>query len=300
MSGSHFTHNGTSLFYTLSNPSPSNKNASAAVAPPTILLLHGWTCDSLDWSFQLPSLLALGFRVLTLDFRGHGRSDPTSAPANTNSTLYSPSALAADAAALLTHLDITTPVIVTGHSLGALVAAIVAVEHGPSRVCGLILVDAAYYLDASAVVGLLAAMREKDADRAAETVAQMMQTGGLYNERTPEWLKTWHQLRMWGLRPDVVATVAEELYGREDSAGLWENAHGYLRKGLGAEREDGVPRLAVVSDDWKVDVEGKIGLHLARGDKVEVMKEGHWLHQQDAERFNEIVKGWLEERGFLP
>jgi pimeloyl-ACP methyl ester carboxylesterase len=39
-----------------------------------VMLLHGWTCDSHDWSWQLP-LFEGKYRVVAADLRGHGRSE---------------------------------------------------------------------------------------------------------------------------------------------------------------------------------------------------------------------------------
>ncbi len=43
---------------------------------PPVLLLHGWS-SSLNWFHQTVPRLAEGYRVLALDFRGHGDSDKT-------------------------------------------------------------------------------------------------------------------------------------------------------------------------------------------------------------------------------
>lgn len=82
---------------------------------PVILLIHGLTCDLHDWSWQVPFLLKLGFRVISMDIRGHGKSSApapsgvTSWPgpnAEPSITDYFPQTCAYDAAALLKHLSI--------------------------------------------------------------------------------------------------------------------------------------------------------------------------------------------------
>ena len=40
---------------------------------PPLLFVHGYTCDSHDWSWQLPHFAA-DRRVIAVDLRGHGRS----------------------------------------------------------------------------------------------------------------------------------------------------------------------------------------------------------------------------------
>ena len=42
--------------------------------PKTVILVHGWTCDSTSWSEQVPAL-SKDYRVVTLDLPGHGMSD---------------------------------------------------------------------------------------------------------------------------------------------------------------------------------------------------------------------------------
>jgi sigma-B regulation protein RsbQ len=39
----------------------------------TVILVHGWTCDSTSWDFQVPEL-SKKYRVITLDLPGHGKS----------------------------------------------------------------------------------------------------------------------------------------------------------------------------------------------------------------------------------
>ena len=39
-----------------------------------VILLHGWTTDSHDWSWQLPALESR-YRTIAVDLRGHGRSE---------------------------------------------------------------------------------------------------------------------------------------------------------------------------------------------------------------------------------
>src|SRR5262249_61705423 len=43
---------------------------------PVLCMAHSLTSDSGMWSEQMPPLLQAGFRVLRLDMRGHGGSDP--------------------------------------------------------------------------------------------------------------------------------------------------------------------------------------------------------------------------------
>lgn len=43
----------------------------------TVILLHGWPDDSSLWRLQIPALRESGYRVICLDWLGHGRSEKT-------------------------------------------------------------------------------------------------------------------------------------------------------------------------------------------------------------------------------
>lgn len=47
---------------------------SAGKGAKMVVLVHGWTGDESAWSAQVPALVAAGYRVITLDLPGHGRS----------------------------------------------------------------------------------------------------------------------------------------------------------------------------------------------------------------------------------
>lgn len=59
-----FKENTPKIFYRDENPGSSD----------AVLLLHGLGANSDSWAFQVPALVEAGFRVLTIDFRGFGRS----------------------------------------------------------------------------------------------------------------------------------------------------------------------------------------------------------------------------------
>lgn len=77
-----------------------------------------------------PALVDAGFRVATMDLRGHGDSDTTFAA-------YDDPATAADLTALVDHLG--GPALVIGNSMGA-AAAVIAAAEKPELVSGLVLV----------------------------------------------------------------------------------------------------------------------------------------------------------------
>jgi pimeloyl-ACP methyl ester carboxylesterase len=88
-----------------------------------LLLLHGYTDSSRVWSILAPQLQ--DHRILIPDQRGHGASD---VPA----CCYAPSDMAEDARLFLDAMQVERAAVV-GHSMGSMVAQLLAAEH-PERV----------------------------------------------------------------------------------------------------------------------------------------------------------------------
>jgi pimeloyl-ACP methyl ester carboxylesterase len=86
-------------------------------------MLHGFPNTSADWRFQIPALIAEGYRVVAPDLLGAGRSDKPSAPEN-----YSVAKDAERALALLSSLNVRR-VRLVGHDRGAGAAWNIAAHH---------------------------------------------------------------------------------------------------------------------------------------------------------------------------
>ena len=86
-----------------------------------LLFIHGLGSSTRDWERQVP-VFSGRYRVVTLDLRGHGRSDKPPGP-------YIISLFAQEVADLMKSLDLG-PAHVVGLSLGGFVAAQLAVDHG--------------------------------------------------------------------------------------------------------------------------------------------------------------------------
>ena len=100
-----------------------------------LVLLHGITLSALTWHYQLTDL-ADDFRVLAVDHRGHGSSEPGDGG-------WELERLALDVRELLEHLDLRDAIVV-GHSMGGMVTLRFALDHAEvrrERVAGLVLVS---------------------------------------------------------------------------------------------------------------------------------------------------------------
>ncbi len=89
---------------------------------PVVCFAHSLSADSGVWSEQLPPLLSQGWRVLRLDMRGHGGSDPVAGD-------YTMTELAGDVALLLDFLGLEK-VHFVGVSIGGMIGQSFAIEHG--------------------------------------------------------------------------------------------------------------------------------------------------------------------------
>jgi non-heme chloroperoxidase len=96
-----------------------------------VVFAHAWALNGDMWSYQLTDFLAAGYRCITYDRRGHGRSDrpPTG---------YHIDTLADDLAAVIEGLDLSGITLV-GHSMGAGEVVRYLTRHGTRRVARVVL-----------------------------------------------------------------------------------------------------------------------------------------------------------------
>ncbi len=94
---------------------------------PAVVLLHGGLGHSGNWGYQVPVLLESGYRVITIDTRGHGRSTMDELPLTYH-------LLAKDVLAVLDELKVDRASLV-GWSDGACTAMVLA-QMQPERVQG--------------------------------------------------------------------------------------------------------------------------------------------------------------------
>ena len=116
------THDGTEIFY---------KDWGSGQP---LVFHHGWPLSSDDWDAQMLFFVSRGFRVVAHDRRGHGRSTQTSEGHDMDT-------YAADAAAVVEHLDLRDAVHI-GHSTGGGEVARYVARHGGGRVAKAVLIGA--------------------------------------------------------------------------------------------------------------------------------------------------------------
>jgi len=102
---------GRRLYYDLAGPDDG----------PVVCITHSLASDGGSWAEQVPALLQAGFRVLRLDMRGHGGSDPVTGD-------YTMNQLAGDVATVLDALGFAR-VHYIGLSIGGMIGQAFALEY---------------------------------------------------------------------------------------------------------------------------------------------------------------------------
>ena len=118
------TKDGVEIFY---------KDWGPRTAQP-VVFHHGWPLSGDDWDTQMLFFLSKGFRVIAHDRRGHGRSSQVSDGHDMDH-------YAADAAAVMTALDLRNAVHI-GHSTGGGEVTSYVARYGKGRVAKAVLVSA--------------------------------------------------------------------------------------------------------------------------------------------------------------
>jgi pimeloyl-ACP methyl ester carboxylesterase len=123
-------------------PLTTTLHSTTSGAGPVLLLLHGVTRCGADWE-PLLTAFADNWTVIALDQRGHGGSPRAES--------YLVTAYVADVVRFVQE-ETADPVVIFGHSLGAMVAAAVAAEL-PDRVRGIILEDPPFHTMGNRISG---------------------------------------------------------------------------------------------------------------------------------------------------
>ncbi len=242
-----------------------------------VLLVHGWSCDGSDWSYQVPALVDAGYRAITVDLRGHGRS---SIPEGG----YSPAGFARDLAALVESLA-CGPVVAVGHSMGGATVVALAVEH-PEVVRAIVPVDSAYGFGED-----FRGQRETFLSALASplghaTARQLFD--GFYPPASPRHLRAWHLRRLESMPREVLHAAFAGMLA-DDSFGFKPESERYLRRVA-------VPALAFragYQDPGDVSRWERAQFQHPLSKAVGWEGTGHFLHQERPAEFNALLLDWL-------
>lgn len=185
-----------------------------------VMLLHGWTCDSHDWSWQLP-LFESKYRVVVPDLRGHGRSEVMPSGA------YSPADYVTDIEALILAGYQGHKFVLVGHSMGAQIATRLAVKR-PDLVRAVVSIDGALGFGAAAA-RLFSKTAQDLADDDPDMVVPAL-FAGVYDSATDPAFKRWHTRRVQGMPKHVVRESFGPLFTGPDQVGVEEASARFCRR----------------------------------------------------------------------
>lgn len=133
-------------------------------AGPTVLLLHGVGLRAEAWNRQI-DVLARDYHVIAPDMPGHGESAPVSAEMSLQD--YTDAVMGL----------VQSPVMVVGHSMGAMIALDMAIRF-PQQVRGVAALNAIWKRSAVALAAVRARAESLDGQRVADPEATLMRWFG--------------------------------------------------------------------------------------------------------------------------
>jgi pimeloyl-ACP methyl ester carboxylesterase len=161
-----------------------------------LILLHGGLGNSRNWGYQVPALVAKGYRAVLIDSRGHGHSTR-----DTREFRYD--LMATDVLAVMDQLHIGQAALV-GWSDGAVISLIIGMT-APARVAGVFFFGCKMHLSGTREITELTPILENCLKRHEEDYAQL--------SPTPTEFKSFAQAvqRMHGTQPNYSAPELAEI-----------------------------------------------------------------------------------------
>lgn len=179
-----------------------------------VVLLHGFPLDRTVWDEQLDALTAAGARVIRVDLRGCGESEPSDGPALME-------ALAGDVAGVLDALQVERAALV-GHSIGGYVA-LAFFRMYEERVSGLALIASHVAEDAARNPNADPAQRELAAGR--DDLASRLEREGTMDAAVESYLPRYFAPSAYREREDLVER-ARDIMQRQDARGCAQLVRG--------------------------------------------------------------------------
>ncbi|SMP38150.1 Pimeloyl-ACP methyl ester carboxylesterase [Desulfonatronum zhilinae] len=243
---------------------------------PTLVFVHGWSCDGRYWRMQVPHF-SKNHRVVVIDLAGHGHS-------GLGREDYAMDAFGEDVQAVVEEVG-AEQVILIGHSMGGPVS-VAAARLMPGRVIGAIGVDTFHDVshpmtreEFDSWMGLL---QPDFPAGAAQFVRQM------FIEKTDPVLRDWVVADISAAPPKVALSAMEHMLSDVVS-------------GVALSAFDGLelPIVAINADLWPTNVEANRH-HIHSFDVVIIEGTDHFLHMAEPEAFNRklegVIAGMVETR----
>ena len=238
---------------------------------PTLVFVHGWSCDARYWRAQLP-YFAKNHRVVMLDLAGHGHSGMTRLQ-------YTMKAFGEDVRAV-TESTGSRRVILIGHSMGGSVIA-EAARIMANRVMGLIGIDTLenieYPLTREELKKMMAPLVKDFRAGSRQFVDEMI------SPKTDPKLREWILSDMSAAPPAVALSAMNDMmsqYLTGEAAKIFDEIR--------------VPVITVNGDMWPVNYEAN-RRHMLSFDAIVLKGADHFLMLNRPEQFNRTLEKAISE-----
>jgi pimeloyl-ACP methyl ester carboxylesterase len=248
----------------------------AGTGAKTVILVHGWTCDSTSWSEQVP-VLEKSYRVVTLDLPGHGKSD---APKDGKYSMQL-FARAVESARVAAKAD---RVVLVGHSMGTPVIVEYARLY-PQHTAAMVFADGVTPgITPPAAAGSAGPAHPGDAMQGPEGRKHREEMiGGLFTPDTSPAVQA--KVRAMMLTPSD-ATAAGAMNATFDPAGEFLNG------------TIDVPVLAVYAGHSRLENPDYLHAHYTHVEITKIPGTGHFLMLEKPGEFNKLLLDFLAKQSF--
>jgi pimeloyl-ACP methyl ester carboxylesterase len=241
-----------------------------------VMLIHGWSCDSHDWSWQLAEF-ERRYRIVAVDLRGHGSSEVT--PSGT----YEPDDFVTDLEAIIAMKYPGQKFILIGHSMGGQIAARLAVKR-PDMISGIVSVDGALGFSEEAASVFGKTVKGLQSTNPARAAAELFD--GAYGPKTDPAFKRWHARRSQGMQHHVLREAFSPLFFGQDQVAIGEASAKFCAT-------ISVPLYHLCRDPEQA--KRMRGWLSNPKSKVDVWPEsGHWIMQDNPTQMNISVIKWID------
>jgi pimeloyl-ACP methyl ester carboxylesterase len=242
---------------------------------PPVLLLHATLHDRRDFDPIVPAL-ARDYRVIELDWPGHGESPAPPAPLQPSAMLF------ADVLEDLVRAMDLPPALLIGNSVGGFAAARLAITH-PDRVSGLVLVDSGGFIPANPLI---------------RGFCRIMGTPAFARVALPRFVRSYMKAKTQSDREIQARAIAraKTTAGIATAAALWRS--------FAAEEYDLRPRAGELSaptliiwgaKDTAIPLRaGRATLAALPGSRLEVLDTGHVVFSSEPEAFLSLVEPFMK------
>lgn len=233
---------------------------------PSLVFVHGWSCDARYWRAQLP-YFTKSHHIVLLDLAGHGHSGSTR-------TQYSMESFGEDVQAVVEATG-SRRVILIGHSMGGSVIA-QAAKLMPDRVIGLIGIDTLENIEYP--------LTQKELDQRMAPLKNNFRTGShqfvkeMISPRTDPLVRNWILSDMSAAPPAVALSAMNEMmsqYITGDAARIFD--------------EIKIPVITVNADLWPINYEAN-RRHMFSFNAIVLKGADHFLMMDRPDEFNKALE----------